>query len=77
MDRHCPTLGATIERMKLKHLIEFWRPQEELVASFGGARLVRKLDGRYELRGGTANDRQRAREWISLFLHEACPTVVR
>ena len=42
-----------------------------LIAEFGRAQLVRRLDGQYELRGGTAKDVTDAKEWISLFLHEA------
>jgi hypothetical protein len=58
--------------MKTIHVLEFLRRQRgEIIASWGDAELVRRLDGRYELRGGTAEDRQAAREWVSLFLHEA------
>jgi hypothetical protein len=42
-----------------------------VIAVFGAAQLVRHSDGRYELRGGSAADHTDAREWISLFLHEA------
>ena len=45
--------------------------QERLVAWFGPARLVRRPDGRLQVKGGTADDVQRAKEWISLFMHEA------
>ena len=41
-----------------------------MIASFGQAQLARTLDGKSELRGGTAEDRQKAREWISMFWHE-------
>jgi hypothetical protein len=41
-----------------------------LIARFGPARLVRKLDGRHELIGGTADDHAAAREWCSLFAPE-------
>jgi len=37
----------------------------------GEARLIKYLDGRTELRGGSNQDRAEAREWISLFWHEA------
>ena len=50
------------------------RPQQndgELIASFGDARLVRKLSGKIELIGGTETDRAEAREWCSMFLHDA------
>ncbi|MBM3823913.1 MAG: hypothetical protein FJ404_13690 [Verrucomicrobia bacterium] len=48
----------------------------ETVATFGRARLVRAADGRLELRGGSEEDRARAREWISLFMHEAVPKLM-
>jgi hypothetical protein len=41
------------------------------VATFGDAQLVRNINGRYELRGGSATDHTEAMEWISIFLHEA------
>ncbi len=54
--------------------LDWLRPAEEqLVASFGDAKLVRRLDGRMELKGGTPDDRTAAKEWISLFLQEAVP----
>jgi hypothetical protein len=61
--------------MRLK-TIDWLRPaDEELIAAFGEARLLRGLDGRFELRGGTPEDRTAANEWISLFLHEAVPHI--
>ncbi|HEY9171566.1 MAG TPA: hypothetical protein VI136_04700 [Verrucomicrobiae bacterium] len=58
--------------MKTINLLEYMRHQRgKLIACWGEAELVRHLDGRYELRGGTPEDRQAAREWVSLFLHEA------
>jgi hypothetical protein len=47
-----------------------WPTQDngEPPATFGGARLVKKLDGKIELIGGTANDRTAAKQWCSLFL---------
>ncbi len=56
--------------MKMMRVLEFLRPQGELVATFGLAQLVRMPDGQNELRGGTAEDRQKAQEWISMFWHE-------
>jgi hypothetical protein len=59
--------------MRFKNL-DWIRPmEEELIASFGAARLVRQLDGKTELRGGTPEDRAAAKEWISLSMHEAVP----
>ena len=48
---------------------------ERLIASFGRARLVLRFSGGYELQGGTRNDRLEAREWTSLFAHEAAVAV--
>ena len=47
-----------------------------LIATFGHAKLVSGADGRVELRGGSASDRTEAREWISLFMHNAVARVV-
>ncbi len=64
--------GWQTARMKTINLLEYMRHQRgKLIACWGEAELVRHLDGRYELRGGTPEDRQAAREWVSLFLHEA------
>ena len=58
--------------MKMPRILEYLRHEQgELIASWGDAELIRRSDGRYELRGGTPDDRQAAREWISLFYHEA------
>jgi len=48
-----------------------WSKRERVVATFGQARLVEKQRGTYELRGGTNSDQAEAKEWISLFCHEA------
>ena len=56
--------------MKINQLLQFTRNETELIATFGDARLVRKLDGRHELIGGTPDDLTAAREWCSLFAHE-------
>ena len=42
----------------------------EVIATFGQAQLVKFLDGKYELRGGSKDDRLAAKEWIALFCHE-------
>lgn len=47
-----------------------------LIARFGQACLVSRADGCVELRGGTRADLAEAREWISLFMHEAVPRFV-
>jgi hypothetical protein len=47
-----------------------WRGADEgeLLASFGGAQLIKHLDGTCEIRGGSAEQRGEARDWVSLFL---------
>ena len=48
-----------------------FKDEGEVVASWGEAQLIKYLDGRSELRGGSKEDRAEAREWMSLFWHEA------
>ncbi len=57
--------------MNLSKLVLGGQDKGEVVAHFGAARLVKRLDSKFELRGGTKEDTAAAREWISLFLHEA------
>ena len=59
-------------RMKMKYLLEQLRGRDgATIAVFGAARLVKHLDGKIQLVGGTRDDRHAAREWCSLYLHEA------
>jgi hypothetical protein len=57
--------------MKLTNMIPNMLRQDKIVAYFGQARLVRRLDAKFELRGGSPEDHSVAQEWISMFLHEA------
>lgn len=43
-------------------------PPEELVATFGEARLVKTVEGKIALRGGSAEEQAQAREWMERFL---------
>jgi hypothetical protein len=43
----------------------------EVVASWGQAQLIKYLNGKLELKGGSRDDRLAAHEWLSLFWHEA------
>jgi hypothetical protein len=53
---------------------QFIEPKAEwTITTFGGAKLVSLRDGSVELRGGKAEERTAAKEWISLFMHEAVP----
>jgi hypothetical protein len=45
----------------------------QVIAQFGQAALIKQSNGTWQLKGGTKEDRLSAREWISLFLHEAVP----
>jgi hypothetical protein len=58
-------------RMKLKKWFERLGCRNRIVARFGGAVLKKNPDGKWLLEGGSPGDRIAAREWISLFLHEA------
>ena len=58
----------------MKRKSEYYPPfkdEGEVVASWGEAQLIRYLDGKLELKGGSKADRLAAHEWISLFWHEA------
>ena len=58
----------------MKRKSEYYPPfkdEGELIASWGKARLVKYLDGKLVLSGGTKEDRMSAGEWISMFLNGA------
>jgi hypothetical protein len=58
--------------MKLKSMLNHLvRAEVKVIVSFGNAHLLRRSDGRFELRGGSRAERQAAREWVSYFQHEA------
>jgi hypothetical protein len=59
-----------IGAMKMKFFPPF-RDEGEVIASWGQARLIKYLDGKLELKGGSKEDRIKAREWISMFLTDA------
>ncbi len=59
--------------MKKRFLPLLTSQSENLIARFGRARLILLPDGAIELRGGEEGDRTAAKEWISLFMHEAVP----
>ena len=54
--------------MRFRDYLDTFKNEEEVVAYFGEARLVRRLDCRFELRGGTDEDRSEARKWMSMFM---------
>jgi len=55
--------------MRVRDYFQEFRDEGEVIASFGQAQLTKFLDGRYELRGGSNEDRLPAKEWISMFCH--------
>ena len=57
-------------RMKPK-FFPLFKDEGELVASWGEARLIKYLNGKVELKGGSKENRIEAREWISMFLNDA------
>ena len=56
--------------MNMKFFPRF-KDQGEVVASWGQAQLIKYLDGKVVLKGGSKEDRLAAHEWVSLFWHEA------
>jgi hypothetical protein len=54
--------------MKLRNRLLASENDNELIASFGAARLVRTLAGQLEIQGGTEADRAEARCWVRTFL---------
>jgi hypothetical protein len=47
-----------------------FKDEGEVMASWGEARLIKHLDGKLVLKGGSKEDRVAAREWISMFLND-------
>jgi hypothetical protein len=72
MDSGCPSLTETIEPyyMEIRNYISQFKDEGQVIAGFGQARLIKFHDGKYELRGGSREDRIEAHEWISIFCHE-------
>lgn len=71
-----PVERGTYITMPMKLLRHFpaFKDEGEVIASFGQAHLVKYLDGKYELRGDSKEDRLAAKEWISLFCHDVVVT---
>ena len=57
--------------MRIRNFFPKFKSEGRVLAAFGEAKLVKYLDGKLELKGGSNSDRIAAREWISLFMHEA------
>jgi hypothetical protein len=48
--------------MKLRNFLVEFRDEGEVIASLGQARLIKYLDGKYKLGGGSREDRLAAKE---------------
>jgi hypothetical protein len=57
--------------MKNRHPSSSPQIESHVVACFGEADLVRTVGAAYELRNASADDCTAAKEWISIFMHEA------
>ena len=57
--------------MNIRDYIPPFKDEGEVIAEFGEAQLVKLLTGKLELRGGSREDRLAAKEWVSLFMHDA------
>jgi hypothetical protein len=71
LDSLCPTGLSKIGVMKLKTHDETPARGQEVIARFGQAALIQLPNGGWQLKGGSEEDRLSAREWISLFMHDA------
>jgi hypothetical protein len=56
--------------MKTKFFPPF-KDEGEVMARWGEAGLIKHLDGKLVMRGGSTEDRIAAGEWISMFLNDA------
>ena len=57
--------------MRNRLFYPLFKDEGEVIASWGQARLIKYLDAKVELKGGSKEDRIEAREWISMFLNDA------
>ena len=53
------------------------RPRDEIMATFGGAEIVKRPDGRLEIRGGSEQEKAQAHDWMKLFLAQGQLTLKR
>ena len=57
--------------MRTTNIFPDIKNEGEVIASWGDARLVKCLDGKLVLKGGSKEDHGEAKEWLSMFWHEA------
>jgi hypothetical protein len=63
--------------MKHNWLSESSRPGDEVIATFGGAEIVKRPEGRLDIRGGTEQEKAQAHDWMKQFLTQGPLTVKR
>ncbi len=59
---------AKNDRMRQRYYNDIPRPREQLIAGFGDAQILKDLDGKLEIRGGTEQEKAEARDWMNQFL---------
>jgi hypothetical protein len=61
-----------------RHFDDFQKRMEpELIASLGDAQIVKHLDGKVEIRGGTEQNRADAHAWMKQFNVQSAPLTLR
>lgn len=59
--------GCYVDRMK-HNWLNAERDREEVMATFGGAQIIKYLDGKLEIKGGTEGEKAQAHAWMKQFL---------
>jgi hypothetical protein len=57
--------------MRSRNLFPERTNEGEVLVSWGDAKLVKYIDGKLVLKGGSKEEKGEAREWLSMFWHEA------
>jgi hypothetical protein len=57
--------------MRSKNFYPEFNDEGEVIASWGEAKFIKYLDAKLELRGGSEEDRAKAKKWISTFMPRA------
>jgi len=57
--------------MRIRNIFPDFKDEGDMIATWGGAELIKHWDGRLELRAGSKEDREEARVLLSLFWHGA------
>jgi len=53
------------------------QPSDELIATFGGARIIKDLTRKLEIIGGTEQERTQAHDWMKRFMTNSPLTLKR